>query len=393
VDQGSWAWDHLRHPDSGRPLSRIINDGLFHLEFAFNTGSAFGFLRDAEWSRYFFIAITVAALVYMGRLAWTLPTRWPAPAFVAIGLIASGALGNLHDRFVRIIDGNYGVVDFIVVFYWPGKRWPAFNIADAALVAGVLLFMIYLRRHGDRPAKARHGLTWPDGRLSRLCPLRALATLPMSDRAASQRTRPSSSPPRSPPSPLLTADLATKAWAWDHLRELRPASPSSRHWFYFDFSFNTGSAFGFLRGTPFARPLFIVITLATVVYMAMLVRKLPTQRLYGFVAIGCILGGALGNLHDRLLRQIDVKRRSRPTASSTSSRSSTCPGQPSWPNFNIADVALVIGVALLIPFLICSTPIRPRPTKPRRPDPTATTRRAPADLHRNAPRLRLDVLL
>ena len=45
------------------------------------------------------------------------------------------------------------VVDFIVVYYWPGKRWPAFNIADAALVAGVLLFMIYLRRHGD-PADA-----------------------------------------------------------------------------------------------------------------------------------------------------------------------------------------------------------------------------------------------
>lgn len=144
------AWDHLRHPESGRPLSKIIKEGLFHLEFAFNTGSAFGFLRDAEWSRYFFIAITVAAVVYMARLAWTLPTRWPS-AFVAIGLIASGALGNLHDRFVRIYDGNYGVVDFIVVFYWPGKRWPAFNIADAALVAGVLLFMIYLRRHGDRP--------------------------------------------------------------------------------------------------------------------------------------------------------------------------------------------------------------------------------------------------
>lgn len=145
-----WAWTNLRS-ETGPYVRKVIREGLFHLEFAFNTGSAFGFLRDAAWSRYFFILITIAALVYMARLAWTLPTRWPS-AFVAVGLIASGALGNLHDRFVRIIGGEYGVVDFIVVFYWPGKRWPAFNIADAALVAGVLLFMIYLRRHGDRPS-------------------------------------------------------------------------------------------------------------------------------------------------------------------------------------------------------------------------------------------------
>jgi len=143
----AWAWEHLRTQPG-----RAIVPHFFHLEFAFNTGSAFGFLRDAGWSRLFFIAITVAALVYMARLAMTLPTRWPS-GFVAIGLIASGALGNLHDRFVRVFMDQYGVVDFIVVYYWPGKRWPAFNIADAALVAGVLLFMIYLRRHGD-PAEA-----------------------------------------------------------------------------------------------------------------------------------------------------------------------------------------------------------------------------------------------
>lgn len=141
----AWAWEHLRQSPG-----RAIIPNFFHLEFAFNTGSAFGFLRDAGWSRAFFIVITVAALVYMARLAMTLTTRAPS-GFVAIGLIASGALGNLHDRFVRVFMDQYGVVDFIVVYYWPGKRWPAFNIADAALVAGVLLFMIYLRRHGDQP--------------------------------------------------------------------------------------------------------------------------------------------------------------------------------------------------------------------------------------------------
>jgi signal peptidase II len=140
----AWAWDNLR-----QQAGKVIVDGFFRLEFAFNTGSAFGLLRDADWARAFFIIVTVAALVYMARLALTLPTRAPS-GFVAIGLIAGGAIGNLHDRFVRIFLDHHGVVDFIVVNYWPGKRWPAFNIADAALVAGVLLFMIYLRRHGDQ---------------------------------------------------------------------------------------------------------------------------------------------------------------------------------------------------------------------------------------------------
>ena len=132
----SWAWHNLRR---GQKVTVI--EGWFYLDFSFNTGSAFGFLRDASWSRAFFILVTAAALIYLGRLAWTLPTRLRA-AYVAIGLIAGGALGNLHDRFVRVLDGAYGVVDFIVVYYWPGQRWPAFNLADAVLVAGVILFLL-----------------------------------------------------------------------------------------------------------------------------------------------------------------------------------------------------------------------------------------------------------
>lgn len=143
----AWAWDTLRDAPAW-----IIRQGLFHLEFAFNTGSAFGFLRDAEWSRWFFIAITLVAIGYLARLALTLPTRARAP-YVAIGLIAGGALGNLHDRLIRVYEGAYGVVDFIVVFYWPGHRWPAFNVADAVLVAGVLLFLLVLPKTDTTPAR------------------------------------------------------------------------------------------------------------------------------------------------------------------------------------------------------------------------------------------------
>lgn len=142
-----WAWDTLR---DGTVITVI--DGWAYYEFGFNTGSAFSLLRDASWSRMFFIGITLAALLYMAHLAKSLPTRFGS-AFVAIGMVASGALGNLHDRFVRVmpIDGvdRHGVVDFIKVFYWEGKPWPTFNIADVALVAGVVLLLTFLWRHGD----------------------------------------------------------------------------------------------------------------------------------------------------------------------------------------------------------------------------------------------------
>ena len=142
-----WAWDNLRTGDV-----HTVVEGWVYYEFGFNTGSAFSLLRDASWSRLLFIGITFLALAYMGHLARTLPTRFGS-AFVAIGMVASGALGNLHDRFLRqmIVDGElrHGVVDFIKVYYWQGKPWPTFNVADVALVAGVLLLLWFLLRHGD----------------------------------------------------------------------------------------------------------------------------------------------------------------------------------------------------------------------------------------------------
>lgn len=172
----AWAWGRLREQPA-----IVLEQQLFELEFAFNTGSAFGFLAETAWARPFFIVVTAFALLYLARMALTLPLRFGS-GFVALGFIAGGALGNLHDRLFRIIEtkewiahlpyselvgrasavaealargenfiqvDRHGVVDFIVVYYWPHKRWPAFNVADISLCIGVGLFLIYLRRHGD----------------------------------------------------------------------------------------------------------------------------------------------------------------------------------------------------------------------------------------------------
>jgi signal peptidase II len=62
---------------------------------------------------------------------------------VALGLVGGGAIGNLIDRIAL-----GGVTDFLVfdLGFWPFNPWPAFNIADAALVVGVGLMAIDLAR-------------------------------------------------------------------------------------------------------------------------------------------------------------------------------------------------------------------------------------------------------
>lgn len=154
----AWAWEHLRN----KPAIEVI-EHVFYLKFGFNTGSAFSFLRDESWARYFFITVTFLALGYMGWLAWKMPTK-RLYGFIAVGLIAAGAAGNLHDRFVRVMpvwmDGKWveahGVVDFLQFYYnWEaGKYWPIFNVADSSLVCGVALLLIYLHFHGAEPEPA-----------------------------------------------------------------------------------------------------------------------------------------------------------------------------------------------------------------------------------------------
>lgn len=140
----NWAWENLRHK---KP--HVIIDPMLEFAFSFNLGAAFGFLNSASWSRIFFIVVTLLALAYMAWLTWSLPTRHRY-GFVAVGLIAAGAAGNLHDRLFRANDdGFYGVVDFIKVNYPWGGSWPTFNVADALLLLGVATLLIYLHREGE----------------------------------------------------------------------------------------------------------------------------------------------------------------------------------------------------------------------------------------------------
>lgn len=146
----------------------------------------------------------------------------------------------------------------------------------------------------------------------------------------------------------LWADLASKAWAWAHLRHGEVVTVVDK-WVYFEFGFNTGSAFSFLRDASYARVTFIVVTILALLYMGRLAATLPTRFRVAFVAVGLVCGGALGNLHDRLIRTMELRGEVRYGVVDFI-KVYYWPNRV-WPTFNIADVALVIGVGLLFIFL------------------------------------------
>jgi signal peptidase II len=108
--------------------------GPLGLTLSHNNGVAFGLAGGAGVP---LVLITLAALGVVAYLFARKPTR--PGMWVATGLLAGGAIGNLADR-VRAD----AVTDFVDL-----SPWPPFNIADMAITAGVLLLVFLYLRDAD----------------------------------------------------------------------------------------------------------------------------------------------------------------------------------------------------------------------------------------------------
>ena len=116
---GAWA-----------PIPALSN--FFTLEYTTNTGAAFGLFK--AWGPVFVavaVIVIVAIMVYQNEVpqgAWLVR--------LALGLQLGGALGNLTDRL------SVGHVTDFIYFHF----WPVFNLADSAIVVGVILLALTMLR-------------------------------------------------------------------------------------------------------------------------------------------------------------------------------------------------------------------------------------------------------
>jgi signal peptidase II len=119
---------------------------FFNLVHVLNPGAAFSFLAGAGgWQRWFFLTIALAASVW---LIWMLLRPLRTMEAVSYSLILGGALGNAFDR---VIHGH--VIDYLD-FHLRGWHWPAFNIADMAIMGGAIALVVQSLRSAENPTAA-----------------------------------------------------------------------------------------------------------------------------------------------------------------------------------------------------------------------------------------------
>lgn len=125
-----WAMDTLR------TQSLDVLGGLVPLTLAYNRGAAFG-ISIGNDPRWFFIPVTILAMVLLAYLLWKTDPQDRFRLF-ALSLVFSGALGNLIDR----VRWSRGVVDFIGPINLGFMDWPIFNVADMAISCGAVALAI-----------------------------------------------------------------------------------------------------------------------------------------------------------------------------------------------------------------------------------------------------------
>jgi signal peptidase II len=123
--------------------------GFFDIIHARNRGAAFSLFADSTspWRPVFLIGLSLVALVLVAGILRN-ASRLDKATAVGLSLILGGAMGNVFDRIVS------GAVTDFLDFYIGDLHWPAFNLADSAIVIGSCLLLLSLLRPKQQPAGA-----------------------------------------------------------------------------------------------------------------------------------------------------------------------------------------------------------------------------------------------
>jgi len=139
----------------------------------------------------------------------------------------------------------------------------------------------------------------------------------------------------------LAADVASKSWAEHHLDSYPGTVEIWKNHLTLLLAKNRGGAWGLLQSTSenVRRPFFLLVSVAAIAFIMTLYRRLqPRQRALKW-GLPLVLGGALGNVFDRIryghvIDFIDAHLIYKGV-------------EKHWPTFNVADVAICVGVGLM----------------------------------------------
>jgi len=131
IDQASKWWLMSVLEKAGGPIELLP---VFNLVMVWNPGVSFGMFQSGSvWAPWILSALAMVIVVVLVRWLAKAETRFIAGG---LGLVIGGAIGNVIDRMV------WGkVADFFDV-HIDAWHWPAFNIADAAIVVGAAILVL-----------------------------------------------------------------------------------------------------------------------------------------------------------------------------------------------------------------------------------------------------------
>jgi len=139
----------------------------------------------------------------------------------------------------------------------------------------------------------------------------------------------------------LASDIVTKDWAKTHLENSPNSIPVWNNHIALVLAKNKGGAWGLLQTADEAvrRPFFLLVSVAAIAFIVTLYRKLQPRQLALKWGLPLVLGGALGNVFDRIrygsvIDFIDAHVQWKGH-------------DHHWPTFNVADIAICVGVGLM----------------------------------------------
>ncbi len=127
-------------------LDYPVIGNFFKLTLVYNKGILFGIKLFPSEMAWLYPTVMIGIMV-MVIVALVFEKTWPNT--IAYGMILGGALGNLIDRFRigRVVDFlNFGIGDV---------RWPYFNLADTAIICGIITIIVFSFRKKEEPEDQR----------------------------------------------------------------------------------------------------------------------------------------------------------------------------------------------------------------------------------------------